>query len=127
MMTLRRLEWKLRASGAAIAGWPEAERRDALLLLRQSAAARRLLADVLASAEDEAPPRECPVLARMQSRLGSALALRQSATFGVRLGALASCALMGIWLGVAQAQDTSLLPHDPLQAWTNLPVDGMQP
>ncbi len=127
MMTLRRLDWRLRTVGAAIADWPEGERQEALLLLRHSAAARRLLADVLAAAEDEIRPEECPILARMQLRLGGALAKRRGASVGMRLGALAGCAMVGIWLGVAQAQDTGAFPHDPLQAWTNLPVDGLQP
>ena len=110
-MTLRRLNWALRARGTDLAAWPVADRLAALALLRTSRAARMLLADALAL--DDARP-EHPVegqlpdgltdqaaLARMQCVLRGCMARTSPLLSGVRLGALAACTVAGLYFGMA--------------------------
>ena len=130
-MTLRHLEWRLRVHGPALAAWPEEERVAALALLRRSAAARAHLAEVLA--RDEDGDQSCmPALHRMQARLCHAIAAREAPArlaIGARWGALAACALLGAWLGVALP--ASQKGGDPLQIATGLsfstPLGSLQP
>ena len=96
-MTRRRLEWALRVHGTEIAAWPAAERVAALSLMRRCGRARKLVADALAG-EDAAP--DPALLCRMRGRLQCCVA-RPSAPPAMRWGALAACALAGIYLGAA--------------------------
>lgn len=123
-MTPRNLEWLVRLHGPALATWPEPERHAALALLRRSAAARALLADALAR-EEIAEEEDAATLGRMQRGLDQAIAARAAPArlaVGVRWGALAASALLGVWLGAAQAAAPDQLgaDRDPLQAIASL-------
>ncbi len=98
-MPLRRLDWLLHAHGPAVAEWPDRDRRAALALLRRSARARQILAEALA--HEDAPAHDPALLCRMLGRLRAGLAPASPVAAGVRWGALAACALAGLWLGVA--------------------------
>lgn len=107
-MTQRRLDWALRARGPALACWPDRERAAALALLVRSHRAREALGDALARDAGQTP-HDPAALARMQTRLRRRLAARTApaaagaagAIPGARWGALAACALAGVWLGLA--------------------------
>lgn len=126
-MTPRNFAWLVRLHGPALAGWPEAERRAAFALLRGSAEARAALADALAGDYD-AGCEDAAALMRMQHGLAMAIAARQAPArlaLGARWGALAACALFGVWLGSAQAADQQAADQqaagrDPLQAISSL-------
>ena len=94
-MDMRRLHWCLRTLGPDVSEWPERHRHDALLLLRQSAAARQALAD--AFEHDPLPAPDAVVQCRMQARLQAAL----RPLSGMRWGLLAACATAGLLLGIA--------------------------
>ena len=105
-MTLRRLDWVLRSRGSDLAIWPAAERTAALSLMRRCGRARQVMADALAQedgAQDDGlaqPPRhDCPVLARMQAGLRRRMAILCHAVPAMRWGALAACAVVGLYLG----------------------------
>lgn len=102
-MTLRRLEWLLRSLGPGVADWPERDRQAALALLRRSARARSALADALAL--EDAPASDPVLLCRMQARLRAWVMPASPAAAGMRWGALAACALAGLWLGVSLDAD----------------------
>ena len=97
----------LRRRGPAMSRWPTSERRAALLLLRVSPAARRLLADAVeypgsASRDDLA-------LVRMQAGLRRRMpraAAPETARPPLRWAALAACAVAGIWLGSGSAEQS---------------------
>ncbi len=115
-MTLRRLDWTLRACGTDLAAWPATDRLAALALLRASRVARTMLADALAL-EDARP--DCltngslpigqlqdhladpAVLARMQVALRDCMARTSPLLSGIRWGALAACAVAGLYFGMA--------------------------
>lgn len=124
-MTLRSLEWRLRLRGPVVAAWPEAERLAALALLRQSALAREQLAAALAGADRDDPPCAA-ILHRMQARLRHEVATRTRPArlgLGARWGALAACAMLGAWLGVALPAGQNAA-GDPLQAAIGLAFGG---
>jgi hypothetical protein len=133
-MTPRRIEWLIRIYGPAIASWPEEERRAALALLRRSTRLREALADALACedtpADDEG---DGAALARMRGGLDAAIAARTSqarvaagARTTMRLGALAACAVLGVWIGSTQVSGQTLGDRDPLQVITNFsPASGL--
>jgi hypothetical protein len=105
-MTLRRLDWALRAGGTDLAEWPAADRLAAVALLRTSRAARTLLADALAL--DDTRPDQLsdtladPVaLARMQGVLRGCMARPSPILSGIRWGALAACTVAGLYFGMA--------------------------
>ena len=105
-MTPRNLDWLIRLHGPALAAWPERERLDALALLRRSAQARSVLADALAQDEIAVEGEDAAALARMRGGLDDAIAARMvpaRLASGARWGALAACAMLGIWLGAGQA------------------------
>ena len=85
--------------------WPSSERRAALLLLRVSPAARKLLADSM-----EYPgsaPRDDVALARMRAGLRGRLppaAVPVAPRPPLRWAALAACAVAGAWLGLGAAE-----------------------
>ncbi len=98
-MSMRRLEWLLRARGPAMACWPQADRDAALTLARTEPAARWALADALA--DEDAPCVDAAGQFRMQCSIRTALApLGRGVRWGVLLASLAA----GLWLG--------LLPHE---------------
>lgn len=100
-MTCRRLDWALRVRGTDLAGWPETERRSALALLRRSRAARRLLADAMAT--DETPEYDAGALHRVMRTVRLRMAPPAAVVRGVGWGALAACAAAGLYLGVGAA------------------------
>ncbi len=105
-MTPRNLDWLIRLHGPALAAWPERERLAALALLRGSAQARSVLAEALAHDESAIEDEDAAALARMRGGLDDAIAARMvpgRLASGARLGALAACAVLGIWLGAGQA------------------------
>ena len=115
-MTLRRLDWALRARGTDLAAWPDADRLAALALLRVSRAARTVLADALAL-DDARPdygangplPGALPpdhladpaALARMQGALRDCMARTSPLLSGIRWGVLAACTVAGLYFGMA--------------------------
>ncbi len=105
-MTLRRLDWTLRARGADLAEWPAGDRLSAVALLRTSGAARTLLADILAL-DDARPDRwadylaDPAALARMQEVLRGCMARPSPVLSGIRWGALAACTAAGLYFGMA--------------------------
>ena len=137
-MTPRRLEWLIRVYGPAVASWPEEERLAALSLLRRSARLRETLAEALAR---EDAPKDVPVddedggaaLARMRGGLDAAIAARAlqaraaaGARTTARLGALAACAVLGVWVGSVQASGQTSKERDPLQVIANFsPASGL--
>lgn len=100
-MTPRRLDWVLRSRGSDLAIWPAAERAAALSLMRRCGRARQVMADALAQDDGlESPPlHDCVVLARMQVRLRRRMAVPCQAVPAMRWGALAACAVAGLYLG----------------------------
>lgn len=109
-MTLRRLDWALRARGTDLARWPGADRLAAVALLRASRPARMLLADALAL--DDARPGHMPnglpdlladpaALARMQGVLRGCMARPSPVLSGIRWGALAACTVAGLYFGMS--------------------------
>ncbi len=105
-MTPRRLDWALRLYGTDLAAWPTAERDAALSLLRRCGQARQLMAVALAQddAAEDAPPADAALLNRMQGRLRQCLAAPSPAGSAARWGALAACAVAGLYLGVATVE-----------------------
>lgn len=104
-MRLHRFHWCLRSRGPDLSAWPERDREAALVLLRQSAPARQLLADAF---EHDALP--CPdpaVQCRMLARLHDALCPASRAVAGLRWGALGACLLAGWLIGAALDLDPS--------------------
>jgi len=107
-MTLRRLDWALRARGTGIAGWPEAERDAALALLHRCPSARAVLADALAREEEpmlidgaaDGVPGGCP-LARMQAGLRCAVLQLPPLPFAVRWSLLVACTAAGLYIGIS--------------------------
>ncbi|MBV9750249.1 MAG: hypothetical protein JO157_15695 [Acetobacteraceae bacterium] len=130
-MTPRTLDWLIRLHGPALAAWPERERRDALALLRRSAQARSTLAAALADDAVTVEDDDAAALARMREGLDEAIAARMMpARFasGARWGALAACAMLGIWLGAGQASadQQGHADRDLLQAIASLsPASGL--
>ncbi len=110
-MTPRRLDWTLRVHGTELAAWPVVEREAALSLMRRCGQARQVMADALmadASTDDmlmdgDAPLADAALLASMQCRLGRHLAATAPVRPAIRWGALAACALAGLYLGAAGA------------------------
>lgn len=100
-MTPRRLDWALRLHGTDMTAWPGAERDAALALLRRCGQARQIVAAALA--QDDAPPIDAALLADMQRQLGRRLAAPAHTLPAMRWGALAACALAGLYLGAANA------------------------
>ncbi len=121
-MTLRRLEWALRSRGPALDAWPEGEREAALALLRDDAAARRVLADALAGDED-APETEADrvVLFRMQRVVRRALAPSPPVVRGIGYGAMAACLAAGLYLGAGVVESDAAGALGPATA-SNLPA-----
>lgn len=101
-MTRRRLEWMLRARGTDLASWPEAERTEALRLLRRSRPAQLALAEALAA--EEAPGDDPVALCRIQQFLRRSLAPRPAVVRGIGWSALAACAAAGLYLGAGALQ-----------------------
>ncbi len=99
-MTPRRLDWALRLHGTDLTAWPDAERDAALALLRRCGQARQVVAAALA--QEDAPP-DPALLADMQRQLGRRLAAPAHAVPAMRWGALAACAVAGLYLGAANA------------------------
>lgn len=97
-MTSRRLDWAMRLYGTELTAWPATERDAALSLLRRCSHARQIVAAALA--QEDAPPTDAALLASMQRRLGRRLAAPAPAAPAMRWGALAACALAGLYLGV---------------------------
>ena len=100
----RRLDWALRTRGTDLSAWPAQERAAALRLMRYCPLARMVMADALA--QDDAPLDDATLadpacLARMQGGLRTRLLTRPPATPAIRWGALAACALAGLYLGTA--------------------------
>jgi hypothetical protein len=146
-MTPRTFDWLLRLRGPALAAWPAPERGAALALLRRSAAARLALADALATLAAEGTCGQGPggqgdedeaALLRMRWSLDHAIAAQAAPArlaAGVRWGALAACAMLGAWLGAAQAgaaqSGTQAAQRDPLQILASLSLGttlgAMQP
>ncbi|MBN9562840.1 MAG: hypothetical protein J0H14_19260 [Alphaproteobacteria bacterium] len=103
---------RLARHGSDMAHWPESERKAALRLLRRSAAARRRY---LAALDDdpgmgaEAAQVDPAVIARMVAgaRRATSVEVRRSASIrhiqlplpAMRWGALAACAVLGVWVG----------------------------
>ena len=110
-MTLRRLDWTLRARGTDLAGWPADDRLAAVALLRVSRPARMLLADAMAlddARPDPLPDGQAPdtladpaALARMQGALRGCMARTPPLLSGIRWGALAACTVAGLYFGMA--------------------------
>lgn len=134
-MTPRRFEWLLRVRGPALAVWPDGDRCAAFSLLRRSAQARAALADALA-ASDDPPAEDLATLSRMQRGLGAAIAARQAPArlaASARWAALAACALLGAWLGTAEAaaDQGAASGRDPWQVIASLSpgesLGAMQP
>ena len=130
-MTLRQLDWALRARGPDLAAWPATDRLAALALLRASRAARTLLADALALDDARTdcvapgyvvpghaapgqigngplPGAQLPdyladpaALARMQGALRDCMARTSPLLSGIRWGVLAACAVAGLYVGMA--------------------------
>ena len=98
-MLLRQLDWLLRTRGPTLAEWPDRDRAAAMALLRRSARARQMLADMLA--QEDAPTPDPAVLCGMLRRLRAALAPASPMVNGARWGALLACAAVGLWLGLA--------------------------
>lgn len=113
-MTSRHFAALLRAHGAALEAWPEADRRAALRALRRSARCRQLLAEAFAA--EPSDPADTPASAALRARLQAGLARRMAppappaparlslpafrpAAFG--FGALAASFALGAWLGLA--------------------------
>ena len=98
-MTPRRLDWAIRLYGTELTAWPAAERDAALSLLRRCGKARQVVAAALA--QEDAPPADAALLASMQRRLGQRVTPPAPPAPAMRWGALAACALAGVYLGVA--------------------------
>lgn len=96
-LSRRRLEWLVRARGADLAAWPEAERLAALALMRRSPDARQAFADALVG--EDAPETDCAVLQRMQDALRRSLAPLPVLLRGLGVGALLACMAAGLYLG----------------------------
>jgi hypothetical protein len=142
-MTPRRIEWLIRIYGPAVASWPEEERLAALALLRRSVRLRETLAealareDALAACEGDGDADEGAALARMRGGLDAAIAARMvqtritaqvasGARTTVRLGALAACAVLGVWVGSVQASGQVSRERDPLQVIASFsPASGL--
>lgn len=120
-MTLRRLDWALRARGTDLTTWPATDRLAALTLLRTSRVARTLLADALALDDarpdhltNSPPPSgqsldhlaDPAVLARMQAALRDCMARTSPLLSGIRWGALAACTVAGLYFGMAGRADS---------------------
>ena len=97
-MTVRRFDWALRTRGCVLAQWPAAERDAALRLLRRSAGARRMLADLLA-AEEDGPDPDAAGLVRMQGVVRRAVT-PPPVMRGLRWGVIAACTAAGLYLGL---------------------------
>ena len=116
-MTLRQLDWALRARGTDLAAWPATDRRAALALLRASRAARTLLADALALDDarlDCLAPSPLPdpladpaALARMQGALRDCMAVTSPLLSGIRWGVLAASTVAGLYFGMAGGAATA--------------------
>ena len=138
-MTPRRIEWLIRIYGPAVASWPEEERLAALALLRRSVRLRETLAEALArehalaDRESDGDADEGAALARMRGGLDAAIAARMvqtqiasGARTTVRLGALAACAVLGVWVGSVQASGQVSRERDPLQVIASFsPASGL--
>ena len=110
-MTLRRLDWTLRARGTDLTAWPADDRLAAVALLRLSRPARMLLADAMAL--DDARPDPLPngqladalidpaALARMQGALRGCMARTSPLLSGIKWSALAACTVAGLYFGMA--------------------------
>ena len=98
-MSVRRLDWALRTRGAEIEAWPDADRLAARALLRRSVKAREVFADALA--REDAPPHECEVAARIVGVLRRSFVASTPLRTGMRWGALAACAVAGLYAGQA--------------------------
>ena len=113
-MTLRRLDWTLRARGTDLTAWPADDRVAVVALLRVSRPARMLLADAMAlddARPDPSPSGQAPdtladpaALARMQGVLRGCMARTPPLLSGIRWGALAACTactMAGLYFGMA--------------------------
>ncbi len=122
-MTPRRLDWALRSHGSDLASWPAAERGAALSLMRRCGRARQVMADALAQegGPEQQPLHDCAVLARMQVRLRRRMAVPCQAVPAMRWGALAACALVGLYLG---AGDTGADQPDMFAAVQAIAIDA---
>ena len=111
-MTRWHFSRRLALRGADLARWPESERGAALRLLHRSAAARRCYLAALdddSGIDAEAAALDPAVRARLMAgtRRGIAGAAHRSrharpvrlAIPAMRWGALAACAVLGVWIG----------------------------
>ena len=121
-MTPRRLDWALRSRGSDLAVWPAAERAAALSLMRRCGRARQVMADALAQEDGLEPPlHDCAILARMQVRLRRRMAAPYQAVPAIRWGALAACAVAGLYLG---ARDLGADQPDMFAAVQAIAIDA---
>ncbi len=99
-LQLRRFQWWLQTRGADFDLWPRSDQDRARALMGRSAQARVLFADALA---DEPPPNDgaTRVIAGLHRRLARATPLQA----GLRWGALAVCAALGLLAGQWLAAD----------------------
>lgn len=124
----RRLDWALRTRGTDLASWPAAERAAALSLMRRCSRARAVMADALAN-EDAPQPhasvaQDAALLACLQGRLRARLVARPPGPPAVRWGALAACALAGLYLGLAVDQDADAFALDVFAYMQSAAIDA---
>jgi hypothetical protein len=122
-MSQRRLEWLLRARGTDLSAWPEAERRDAVALMRRSEGAQLAYADALAG--EPMPDADEAALSRMQAVIRRGIAplpaLLRAATFGALLG----CVAGGLYLGLSIDQADAA--SDPFTSAQTVTIASLDP
>lgn len=114
MLTPRRFARLLRQHGTDLAAWPPAEREGARRLMRWWPSARAGYLSALAAdpelgrtARALDPARLAHMHAAVRGKLAAESAAAPLPTWfspGLRWGALAACALLGMWIGWAEAQ-----------------------
>lgn len=104
-LSLRRLEWLLRARGTDMQTWPAAERVAAVALLRRSAEAQAMVAEALDREADEEAERDCVLFDRMQAAVRRRLAPLPAALRGLSVALLIACVAAGSYLALADAAD----------------------
>ena len=122
-LTRRRLEWLIRARGTDLRSWPQAERIDALDLLRRSPEAKQAFVDALVT--EDAPESDRALQDRMQAALRERIAPLSGMLRSLLTGALFACVAVGLYLGAinvepdtgtdvfASAQTVSFAALDP--------------
>ncbi len=98
-MTVRRFEWAICTRGADLATWPAREAAFARALLRRSARAREIFADALTQEAEPAFEPDC--LARILGSWRRRLVAEMPVQTGIRWGALAVCAMAGLYFGMS--------------------------